>query len=117
MAEDNQGVFVGTVEEVPAPQFLESGKCKATLKLKRVETWQTGSRDVFVEFGFFGKPAEELAEKQLKIGQPVRVTYALGSWPGKDKETKELTGKHYVELKGWKVEVAKPKAPVSEFDF
>ena len=107
MAEDNQGVFVGTVEAPPEIRFLESGKCKADLKLKRTETWQTGSRDVFVVFKFFGQPAEGLAEKNLKVGQRVKVTFQLGSWEGKDKVTKEPTGQHYPELKGWKVEVAK----------
>lgn len=123
---ENEGIFIGKAVYEPAFQFTPSGHLKGELLVMRQETWQKEgieqSRDVNCLFKFFGKPAEWLQKKELKGGERVRVTYTLGSFEGKNKDTGEMTGKHYPDLKGFSVEVSGKKEaptppPAADFDF
>lgn len=123
---ENEGVFIGKALFEPMVQFTPSGHAKAELLVVRTESWtsqgETKSKDVTILFKFFGKPAEWLEKKNLKGGERVRVIYQLGSFEGKNKETGEMTGKHYPDLKGFTVDVSTKEAaptppPTSNFDF
>lgn len=106
----NEFVFCGTVNAVPEFQFTDKGTAKGKLEVKRMETWSNrdgseGSKEIILSFSFFGKPAEEAMNANLLIGASVRVTGSFGSWAARNKDTKELTGVHYADLKAFRVDV------------
>lgn len=105
---ENEGIFVGRVEFEPVFQFVGE-KQKAELRVVRIETWVSQgvdkSREVKIRFSFFGAPADWLEKHELKVGEKVRVVYNLGSYEGKDWETKEPNGKHHPDMKGYTVAV------------
>ena len=102
---ENEGVFVGIVHAAVDSKFNAAGKCQAKLQVKRTEVGDWGSKDIGpLTFSLFGKPAEDLTEKNPAIGTAVRVTYRLGSWEAKNKEG-ALLGFHNVALNAWRVDV------------
>lgn len=104
----NEFTFCGIVDEAPNFQFTTQGTCKGRLKVKRTETWSgasgEGSKDIFLSFSLFGKPAEAAMNANLTIGTAVRVVGSFGSWEAKNKEG-VLMGFHNPDLKAFRVDV------------
>ena len=119
MSKENAFIFCGIVDATPDFQFTEQGKCKGRIKVKRHETWDTGSRDVELSFSLWGKPAEDAMALNLAIGMAVRMRGSFGSWEAKNKAG-ELLGFHNVDLKciGVDVRSEQPQAEKKDdFDF
>jgi len=106
---ENEGVIIGTIDAPVDVQFTAAGKAKGRLKLKRTETWDGGSKDVFLTFSLWGKVAEDMNTKNPSIGTAVRVTYKLGSWEAKNKAG-EMLGFHNPDLKAWRVDIRSEQA-------
>lgn len=103
---ENKFVFCGIVDEAPAFQFTTQGTCKGKIKVKRTETWggnNPGSKDIFLTFSLFGKPADEAMALNLTLGTAVRMTGSFGSWEAK-KDGAPL-GFHNPDLKAFRVDV------------
>ncbi len=121
---ENEGVFIGKLLFEPNVQIVQStGKMEAKILVERQEDYKVKGVPAVTtcQFEFYGQPAEWLEKKSLKGGERIRVTYSLGSFEGKDKETNIPNGKHFPKLKGFTVDVSKNEAPPppkkDDFDF